>query len=95
MQPSLSEQCVYHGEASTCEDLCVWLFVVPVDVEDAVEAAHVESVQPLLLLCIYVAIIVTHYEKVVITVRGAQNSWKNIDPYSIPNCYDIYFQQAH
>ena len=35
-----------------CEDLCVWHFVAPFDVKDAAEAAHVETVQSLLLLCI-------------------------------------------
>ena len=50
-QPSLSEQRVHRGEASTCEDLCVWYFVAPFDVEDVAEAAHVETVQSLLLPC--------------------------------------------
>ena len=39
-QPSLSEQCIHRGEASTCEDLCVWHFVTPFDVEDGAKAAH-------------------------------------------------------
>ena len=51
-QPSPPEQCVHCGEASTCEDLCVWHFVVPFDVEDVAEAQHVETVQSLLLPCI-------------------------------------------
>ena len=51
-QPALSQQREHRGEASACEDLNVWHFVAPLDVGDAVEAARVETVQSLLLLCV-------------------------------------------
>ena len=46
---SLFENGVHAGDSSSLHDSRVWHFILPADVQDAAESAHVESIQLVLL----------------------------------------------
>ena len=49
-EAALAHQRVYAGPFGTLQDVIVWNMVLPADVEDALEAPHIEGVEPKLLL---------------------------------------------
>ena len=48
---SLLQQTIHAGDSSSLQDSGVWDFILPLDVQDASQAAHVEGIELVFLPC--------------------------------------------